>query len=275
MSKVLVIDTLGDSHKALEDALGVAGWAVATTESAAEAYRVSADAVVLATNVAGLGQTLKDVQAACKAAGTPLLLVADLDRSGWEQTFGAAEALEVDAFFDKPLAAAALVKRLQGIRAARREAKVDGAAPEMSTIIARAIANEEAAASFYRRAAGKVADVPTRDALEGLMRDEQDHKRLIEEFRTGQRPLPKNVAPGGSLVECFGAPDFDSDMSPADSFLLAAKKEKLAVEFYEKWADLYSQGPERDLLLNLAEIERNHKAKVEAMFACAAFPESW
>ena len=275
MNKVLVIDTLGDSHKALEDELGAAGWEVATTENATQARTASVDAVILATNVAGLGQTLREVQAACKATGAPLVLVADLDRSGWEQTFGAAEALEVDAFFDKPVAAEALVNRLEGIRAARREANAGGPAPEMSTIIARAIANEEEAAAFYRRVAWKVSDATTRDTLEELMRDEQQHKRIIEEFRSGQRPLPKNIAPGGSLLECFGAPDFNPNMSPADSFLLAAKKEKLAVEFYERWADLYSQGPEREILLHLVEIERNHKAKVEAMFACAAFPESW
>ena len=275
MNKVLVIDTLDDSHQAIEDAMGAAGWETATAATAAEAGAALADAVILATNVAGLGQTLKEVQAVCRTTGTPLVLVVDLQHSGWEQTFGAAEALEVDAFFQQPVATAALVNRLQGIRDARLEANVEGPTPEMSTIIVRAIGNEEAAAAFYRRAAEKVADVPTRDALEGLMRDEQEHKRLLEEFKSGERPLPKNIAPGGSLVECFGAPDFEPDMLPADSFLLAAQKEKLAVEFYERWADLYSEGPERDLLLHLAEIERNHKAKVEAMFACAAFPERW
>ena len=32
---------------------------------------------------------------------------------------------------------------------------------------------------------------------------------------------------------------------------------------------------ERDLLKRLAEVERRHKAWVEAMFTNAAFPESW
>ena len=64
-------------------------------------------------------------------------------------------------------------------------------------------------------------------------------------------------------------------MSPADAFLLAANKEKLAVEMYENWAKLYPEGAERELLLQLAEVERAHKAKVEAMFTNAAFPEAW
>jgi len=275
MSKVLVIDTVGDSHEALQQALQAAGWEIATTDDPTTARSAPAEAIVLASDAAGLGRALAEVQAACKASGTPLLLVADLDRSGWDRTFGTAEALEVDALFDKPVAAEALVKRLEGIRTARQDADRRSATPEMSAIVERAIANEEAAAAFYRRAAEKVTEPTTRDALEGLMRDEQQHKRLIEEFRSGQRPLPKDTAQGGSLVETFGTPEFHAEMSPADAFLLAARKEKLAVEFYEKWAGLYPEGTERDLLLRLADMERSHKAKVEAMFSCAAFPESW
>lgn len=146
---------------------------------------------------------------------------------------------------------------------------------DMGVILRRAIANEESAAAFYRQAAERLSDPVTREAIEGLMRDEIEHKRLLEEFRSGARPLPEGSTSGGSLVEFLGTPDFTADMSPADAFLLAAKKEKLAVEFYENWARLYPGGPERDLLLSLAEVERRHKVKVEDLFTNAAFPEAW
>ena len=149
---------------------------------------------------------------------------------------------------------------------------IDG---EMTGIVARAIANEESSAAFYRQSASRVSDPVTRDALEGLMRDEIDHKRILEEFKSGARPLPAGDTSGGSLVECLGSPDFTADLSPADAFLLAAKKEKLAVEFYENWARLYAGGPERELLLKLAEVERRHKTKVEDLFTNTAFPEAW
>ena len=151
----------------------------------------------------------------------------------------------------------------------------DARATGWNVILARAIVNEESAAALYRQAADRVRDPVTRDALEGLMRDEIGHKRLIEEFRSGARALPEGSTSGGSLVESFGTPEFTADMSPPDAFLLAAKKEKLAVEFYENWARLYPGGPERDLLLSLAEVERRHKLKVEEMFTNAAFPEVW
>ena len=149
------------------------------------------------------------------------------------------------------------------------------AAAEMGVILARAIANEESAAAFYRQAAERLSDPVTRDAIQGLMRDELEHKRLLEEFKQGTRPLPEGSSSGGSLVEFLGTPDFTPDMSPTDAFLLAAKKEKLAVEFYENWAKLYPGGPERELLLGLAEVERRHKEKVENLFTNAAFPEAW
>jgi len=264
MKNVLVMDTVGDSRAELEEALGAAGFGV-TTERAAHV-----DAIVLATDAAGLGAVLEEV----RRADAPVLLVVDLDRSGWDRTFGSAEALDVDALFDSPVDAAALVRRLEGILAAR-EAVRQPDASRMGAILERAIANEEASEAFYRQAAGSVADPDTREALEGLMRDEAEHKRLIEEFKSGARPLPQGVTSGGSLVETMDTPGFSEDMSPADAFLLAARKEKLAVELYENWAKLYPEGVERDLLLRLAEIERRHKVRVEAMFSNAAFPERW
>ncbi len=207
--------------------------------------------------------------------GVPVVLVADLDRSGWDRTFGSAEALEVDALFDSPVDAAGVGPAAAGHIWPRARPCAGRTRPRMASILDRAIASEEASEAFYRQAAGSVSDAGTREALEGLMRDEAEHKRLIEEFKSGARPLPEGTTSGGSLVETMGTPGFSEDMTPADAFLLAARKEKLAVELYENWAKLYPEGEERDLLLRLAEIERRHKVRVEAMFSNAAFPERW
>jgi rubrerythrin len=274
MTRIVLIDTVGDSAGPLGEALTSAGWEVVPARDPAKAGGESFDAIVLATDAVGLASALDEVLEAGRDAGAPVVLVTDLDRSGWDRTFGASGGLGVDALFDKSADPQAVVERLKGILAAR--ASTEGpAAAEMETILDRAIANEEAAAAFYRHAASSVADEVTRDALEGLMRDEEEHKRLIEEFRSGERSLPEGAASGGSLVEKFGTPDFSPEMAPADAFLLAARKEKLAFEFYENWAGLYPEGPERKLLMGLADIERRHKARVEAMFANAAFPEKW
>jgi rubrerythrin len=204
-----------------------------------------------------------------------VILVVDLDRSGWDRTFASPESLNVDALFDRPVDGPAIVRRLAGILAAREDARRLAAAPEFSSILDRAIVNEEAAAAFYRDAARRISNPETRQVLDTLVRDEQEHKQLLEEFRSGARPLPDATPQTATLVEAFGAPQFDAELSPADALLLAANKERLAVEFYENWAKLYPDGAQRQLLLHLADVERGHKARVEAMFADAAFPESW
>ncbi len=267
MKTVLVVDSVGDVRGAIEGAAGAAGWAVA------RGVGRDVDAVVLATDAAGMGQALQGA-ASARQAGAAVVLVASIDRADWGRTFESAEMLGVDAMFGRPVDAGAVFRRLNGIVAARASAQKP-ASFDMTVILDRAIANEESAAAFYRRAADRVSDAVTRDALTELMRDEFEHKVLIEEFRSGTRALPVGTTSGGSLAESLGTPDFTPDMSPTDAFLLAARKEKSAVEFYENWAGLYPESPERELLLRLAEVERRHKAKVEAMFTNAAFPEAW
>jgi rubrerythrin len=167
------------------------------------------------------------------------------------------------------------LQRLKGILGAR-EPTAPHALPEAADpVIARAVANEEAAAAFYRHAAQAAQREDTREALEGLAREEEEHKRLLQDFKAGKELPASPAAKEAGILESVGAPDFSHDMSPADAFLLAARKEKLAADFYTNWADLCPPGPERDVLMKLSEIERKHKATVEAMFTNAAFPERW
>jgi rubrerythrin len=274
MGTIAIVDTVGDSREALQQALTAAGWEVAVEEGL-HCCDASVEAIVLATDAAGLATAHKQVEALREARGTPIILVTELDRSGWDRTFEAAGGLAVDALLDKPVDTGALLRRLNGILQARQTVQGLRETPEMDSIIDRAIANEEASAEFYQRAAALVASPDTKEALESLARDEVEHKALLQEFRSGARPLPEGESPAGTLVEAMGTPEFSPDMSPADAFLLAANKERLAVEMYENWARLYPSGPEHEVLLKLAEVERRHKVRVEAMFSDAAFPEVW
>jgi len=275
MGRILVVDTVGDQRQAIEAALAGAGWEVAALEDPLQCCQVAADAVVVAADAPGLARVEQGVARFRETSNAPVVLVIDLDRSGWDRTFGAAAGLGVDAVLDKPASPQALVHRLEALLSAREQARQLGAQPDMAAILGRAIADEEASEAFYRQAAERVSSPETRDTLQALAADEREHKRLLEEFRQGRRPLPASPAEAGSLVEAFGAPAFGPAMSPADSLLLAANKERLAMGMYENWAALYPAGPERDLLLRLAGIERQHLARVEAMFTNAAFPEVW
>jgi rubrerythrin len=274
MGKIAIVDTVGDSRETLQQALEAAGWEV-VIEDGVHCCDVSVEAIVLATDAAGLATAHHQVETLRETRGTPVILVTEMDRSGWDRTFEAPQGLAVDALLDKPVDVHALLRRLKGILQARQDAQGARETPEMDSILDRAIADEEAAEDFYRRAAELVEAPETKEALESLARDEREHKELLQEFRSGARPLPEGESPAGALVEAMGTPEFTTDMAPADAFLLAANKERLAVEMYENWARLYPSGPEHEVLLKLAEVERRHKAHVEAMFSDAAFPEAW
>lgn len=271
--KLLVCRTAGNLPDALAEACREKGWEVAVRDNLPEDE--TADAVLLLADAGRLPALLGDALNFSRARNAPLLLATNLDRSGWDRTFGSADALQVDALFDLAVDAGAVIRRLQGILDAR--ARTESQAPPDATapILERAIAGEEAAAAFYRHAADAAQRPDTREALEGLARDEEEHKRMLLDFKTGKAMPPAQEVEEGGILEAQGAPEFTPDMSPADAFLLAARKEKLAADFYRNWAEIYPPGPERDLLEKLAEVEGRHKAAVEAMFTNAAFPERW
>jgi len=278
MATILLIDENAGRKGALANALCDAGLDVKTVSDPhnASALLGGVDVTVLVASQPDLAILLGRTRELREEGTPPMVLVAELDRSGWDRTFSSAEAFEVDALFSLPVDPAALINRLKGIIAARADVTMQQAkTPEIEAIVARAAANEEAAEAFYRRAAETAGNPVTRDALLELASDEAEHKRLLLDFQNGKRPMPEGAADTTDLVEAFGAPELTSDLAPADAFLLAARKEKLAVEFYENWAALYPLGPERDLLSSLAEVERKHKTRVEEMFSQAAFPESF
>jgi rubrerythrin len=277
MAKVLIIDTTGGGAAGLAKALRAKGLevqALADPASAAEPA-AAADVIVLASKTGSLATALPRTTALRGGRTTPIVLATDLDTSHWDETCGAPEALAVDALLGLPIDTAAMVRRIEGILEARASAGRAALVPEMSAILERAIANEDAAEAFYRQAAAAVRDAVTREALNQLADEERGHKRLLADFQSGLRPLPPAPAVPPSLVDTLGCPAFTTDMKPPDAFLLAACKERLAVRFYEDWAKLYPPGPERDLLGNLADVEHRHQERVEAMFTNASFPEVW
>jgi rubrerythrin len=267
---IWIVDRAGDTSHRCRGALLAEGWKVKLAESPAE-VKGRVDAVIVANDLAGL-EKLRERPA---FRAVPVVLVASPDRSGWDRTFQDETAFGADALLDLPVDASALVKRLRGILQAREAVSPQKPPAEFREIIRRAIANEESAERFYRKAAAASHVPQTRSVLEDLARDERGHKQVLLEFLEGKRPLTSTPVAPSSVVETFGTPELTPDMSPADAFLLAARKEKLAAELYENWAKLYPDGPERELLLQLAAVEHRHKKHVEELFSNASFPEDF
>ena len=236
----------------------------------------SADAIVLAVDAADLARAQAHVEAVREESATPVILVVDLDRSGWDRTFASPEALNVDALFDRPVDAQALVRRLAGILAAREDARRLAAAPEMSSIVDRAIVNEEAAAAFYRRAAKRISDPETKEVSRIA-----DARRTRAQAALGGVPQRRtavaqrygaNDDPGGGVRR---AAVQRGDWRPTMRCCWRRTRKGWPSSSTRTGQSLYPEGEERRLLLYLADVERGHKVRVEAMFANAAFPESW
>lgn len=278
MSKIGIIDTTGKNYSSLKDILEKAGYETSLQE-ALSCCDMSLEAIILVADASGLAQAFANVAAFRERHQTPVILIAELDRSGWDRTFSASEGLAVDALLEQPVPPEALIQRLHALLEARQAAQKAMASPQMDYILQRAIANEQAAAEFYARAAALVAAPATKEILQTLAQEERTHEKLLEEFRAGKRPLPDaQLAPenSGAIIEAtLSLPDFSPEMQPLDAFLLAAKKEKLSAAAYENWARLYPEGPERQLLFQLAQMEREHQHFVESMLVNASFPEAW
>jgi len=270
MGAIWIFDREGRVTSRCTPTLQSAGWTVKIAQDP-RAVAEDAEAIVVVNDLAAASA----LRARAAFANTPIVLLASLDRSGWDRTFDDEKAFDADALLDLDTEPEALVHRLKGIFEARRRAAALPQAADFNVILHRAIDNEEAAERFYSRAAAAAESPATRDVLEGLAREEADHKRTLQEFVEGKRMLPARHVRMTSVLESFGTPEFSADLSPADAFLLAARKEKMAVQFYKSWAALYPEGPERALLLKLADIERAHKNHVEEMFVNASFPEDY
>jgi FdhD protein len=267
---IWIVDPSGQTAPRCREALARKGWALKQAASLNEVHP-PAGAVVLVGEL----PTVELIRRHPDLGATPVVLLENLDRSGWDRTFADETAFQVDAMLDMPVDAEALADRLEGILSARHAVRAEAPPTAFRDIIRRAIDNEEAAERFYRQAAAASTDPATKAVLEDLAGEEREHKQSLLDFLEGRRPISVGETAPGSVVETFGTPEFTSDLKPADAFLLAARKEKLAAEFYANWAQLCPPGPERDLLLTLADVERRHKRRVEDLFTNASFPETF
>ncbi len=143
-------------------------------------------------------------------------------------------------------------------------------------IMLESIDAEIAARDFYRQAADRIADPGARELFLSLSRDEERHREILETFRFDpasrvefEKVTDYQVAEGEEI------PDLSFDLSPAEALQIAMKKEQEAMQIYQHFADQCEDAGIRKLYLELAAMERGHKARIEDMFVDTAYPETW
>lgn len=138
-----------------------------------------------------------------------------------------------------------------------------------------AIANEQEAYAFYSDAAQKVTNPGVRDIFLELAREENGHAMILEKFKAT-----------GVLANRFMQPEVDykiaetqepqvlsTSMKPADAIALAMKREQEAAAFYQMLAARASDATEQAALISLANMELEHKQKLENLFVEIGYPE--
>lgn len=144
-------------------------------------------------------------------------------------------------------------------------------------ILDAAIQGEIEAFNFYQEVAGKVENRYLKDMFREFAAEEQKHRQILEGFR--KKP--------DMAIHFAGAADYrvsesvdasgtlSSEMKPADAIALAMKKEEAAMQHYTQLAEACSDEEQKAVFLELAAMERGHKAKMESAFVDIGYPEVW
>ncbi len=143
-------------------------------------------------------------------------------------------------------------------------------------ILKRAIEGEIEAAEFYANVAQQSENSYIKDLFLSFSEEEKKHRKILEGFRQDpSAAVTFEKVPDFHVSETVDVPSLSMDLKPADAIALAMKKEEAAMRQYNALADVCSDPERKKLFLELAAMERGHKAKMETAFVDIGFPEVW
>lgn len=149
--------------------------------------------------------------------------------------------------------------------------------PEIEALFSTAIAREIEAYEFYSMVAKTAVDAAVRETFAQLAAEEMGHQELLERFRADASLEMKIQAPAQDykVAEATELPKLTTSMKPADAIALAMKKEQQAVEFYRGLSASSTDKEVKGIFDNLANMELNHKRRLEDVFVSIGYPESF
>jgi len=147
---------------------------------------------------------------------------------------------------------------------------------EYKDIIKHAIANEVEARKFYEDAANTLKDPYLKTLFTSLAEEEKKHRDILTKiFTSNTIDRYFSETRDYKVAETVAEPELSMDMKPADAFALAMKKEEQAMKQYTLMANLCDDEEKRQVFLDLAAMERDHKLKMENAFTDVGYPEVW
>ena len=147
---------------------------------------------------------------------------------------------------------------------------------EYKEIIKQAIANEIEAMKFYQDAAQTLKDPYLQKLFTSLAGEEKKHRDILSGiYKSNAIQGYFSETRDYKVAETMDEPVLSMDMKPADAFALAMKKEEAAMKQYTEMAALCDDEGKRQVFLDLAAMERDHKLKMESAFVDVGYPEVW
>jgi rubrerythrin len=143
-------------------------------------------------------------------------------------------------------------------------------------ILDSAILAEIEANLFYQQVAETVKDPFLKEMFGAFAEEESKHRRILEGFRDNAK-----MAIHFARVTDFQVSEtqddraLSMDMLPADAIALAMKKEEAAMDQYAQMAKSCDDADQKKIFVELSEMERGHKAKLESAFVDIGYPEVW
>jgi len=148
---------------------------------------------------------------------------------------------------------------------------------EFERILDLGIKRETEAHKFYQEVVGKIQDKALKQIFQDLADQELGHKNMLENFKLNPEIKVKMSTPAVDfgLAETVALPELSTEMSPAEALALAMKKEQQAVEFYRYLASYTNDEEIKNLILEMANMELNHKQMLENAYTDIAYVESF
>ena len=147
----------------------------------------------------------------------------------------------------------------------------------LKEVLEKAIQKEIDSQHLYGNLSQRMTDDAAKDAVQELVREEQGHQQLLEQYLRGE--LKEGTLSRGQVVdykiaEHLDQPEISPDMKLKEVFLLAANREKTSHEFYLGLAQIHPDGEMKRLIEGLAAQELEHKQRVEFLYTEVAFPQT-
>ena len=143
-------------------------------------------------------------------------------------------------------------------------------------ILDQAIEAEIEAAQFYLDVSQKTDNTFLKDLFLTFSGEEKKHRKILETFRNDpSMEINFDQVPDLHVSDTVQDPTLSIDMKPADAIALAMKKEEAAMRQYSQLAETCANPQHKKLFLELATMERGHKAKMESAFVDIGYPEIW